>query len=207
MWRPPVEAHLMTAANGPQNVISGLEAAARAARGSRGLPPVERWNPPDRGELDMRIAANGTWSYLGSAIERPALVRLFSSILRRDGDRYVLVTPAEKFGIVVDDAPFLAVELEAVGDGEAQRLVFRTNVDDTMVAGPAHALRVEINPITGEPRPYVHVRGGLEALVTRAVFYELVSLSQTRDTDRGPILGVWSDGVFFPLGPVPQEVG
>ena len=195
----------MTAANGPQNVISGLEAAARAARGPRGLPPVERWNPPDRGPLDMRIAADGTWSYFGSAIERPALVRLFSSILRRDGDRYVLVTPAEKFGIVVDDVPFLAVELEAAGDGHAQRLVFRTNVDDTTVAGPEHPLRVEINPVTGEPRPYIHVRGGLEALVTRSVFYELVNLSETRDTELGPMLGVWSEGVFFPLGPAPQE--
>src|SRR5262249_1341092 len=150
---------------------------------------------------DIRIAVDGSWSYMGTPIERRPLVRLFSTILRKDGGRYVLVTPGEKVGITVEDAPFLAVELEVSGKGPMQRLIFRTNVDDTTVAGPDHPLRVEIDPQTEAPRPYVHVRGGLEALIARPVFYELVELAESR----GEEIGVWSEGVFFPLGPAPEE--
>ena len=127
------------------------------------------------------------------------MVRLFSTILRRYGEGYVLVTPAEKFAITVDDAPFVATRLERTGSGETQCLDFCTNVEDWTWAGPAHALRVVTDPATAAPRPYVHVRGGLEALIARSVFYELVELAQPC----GELLGVWSRGVFFPLGPLP----
>ena len=183
--------------------LSGLERAARQASHPgqpRGLPPVHLWNPPDCGDIDMRIAADGTWFYMGTPIGRPAMVRLFSTILRRDGARYVLVTPAEKVGIKVDDAPFLAVGLDVEGEGKAQILNFRTNVEDRTEAGPEHPLRVETDPVSREPRPYVHVRGGLEALIARPVFYELVALAEPREG----ALGVWSKGRFFPLGPLPD---
>jgi hypothetical protein len=179
--------------------LQGLERAARQA-GARGLPPVHLWNPPDCGNIDMRIASDGTWFYMGTPIGRPAMVRLFSTILRRDPDRYVLVTPVEKVGITVDDAPFLAVYVEVEGQGETQSLNFRTNVEDWTEAGPAHPIRVETAPDTQEPRPYVHVRGGLEALIARPVFYELVNLAVPRDD----ALGVWSGGMFFPLGKLPD---
>jgi hypothetical protein len=179
--------------------LSGLERAARDA-GAKGLPPVHLWNPPDCGDIDLRIAADGTWFYLGTPIGRPAMVRLFSTILRRDAERYVLVTPVEKVGIRVDDAPFLAVELAAEGAGEDQALNFRTNVGDWTEAGPEHTLRVTTDPRSGEPRPYVHVRGGLEALIARPVFYELVALAVPREG----ALGLWSRGRFFPLGPLPD---
>ena len=179
--------------------LQGLEQAARQA-GALGLPPVHLWNPPDRGDIDMRIAADGTWFYQGTPINRPAMVRLFSTILRRDGDRYVLVTPVEKVGIKVDDAPFVAVGVEVAGEGTAQSLSFRTNAGDWTLAGPEHPLRVETDPISREPRPYVHVRGGLEALIARPVFYELVALAEPRTGQ----LGVWSKGTFFSLGPLPD---
>lgn len=180
--------------------LSALEAAAREARGHRGLPPVQAWSPPDCGDIDLRIAADGSWHYMGSPIARPALVRLFSTILRRDGDRYVLVTPVEKVGIRVEDAPFTAVELGVEGEGCRQVLIFRTNVDDTARAGPAHPLRVKVNPNTGEPRPYVHIRAGLEALILRSVFYELVERAVVARVDGTAEWGVWSGGLFFPLG-------
>jgi hypothetical protein len=183
--------------------LQGLETAARQAGESKrlgGLPPVHLWNPPDCGDIDMRIASDGTWFYLGTPIGRPAMVRLFSTILRRDGERYVLVTPVEKIGIKVDDAPFLAIRVEATGAGPAQRLNFCTNVEDWTDAGPQHPLRVTTDPVTGEPRPYIHVRGGLEALIARSVFYELVNLAEPRDG----ALGLWSGGEFFSLGPLPD---
>jgi hypothetical protein len=166
----------------------------------RGPPPVHLWNPPDCGDIDMRIAADGTWFYMGTPIGRPAMVRLFSTILRRDGERYVLVTPVEKVGIKVDDAPFLAVYVEITGEAAGQVLNFRTNVEDWTEAGPEHPLRVEIDPVTGAPRPYIHVRGGLEALIARSVFYELVGLADAS----GATLGIWSNGTRFPLGPKPD---
>jgi hypothetical protein len=142
----------------------------------------------------MAIRRDGTWTYQGSPIGRKPLVRLFSRVLRRDADgRYYLVTPAEKVDVVVEDAPFLAVEMEVAGSGREQRLVFRTNVDDVVVCGPEHPLRFEPEPGSGGLKPYLHVRGRLEALVTRALYYDLIELAVTED-DR---LGVWSGGHFF----------
>ncbi|HLT03342.1 MAG TPA: DUF1285 domain-containing protein [Pseudomonas sp.] len=165
-----------------------------------GLPPVHLWNPPFCGDIDMRIARDGTWYYLGTPIGRKPMVKLFSSVLRKDGDDYFLVTPVEKLGIRVDDAPFVAVALEVEGDGERQRLRFTTHVDDTVVAGAEHPLRVAQDPATGEPAPYLHVRANLEALIHRNVFYQLVELAVERESEGRRCLGVWSDGVFFPLG-------
>ena len=171
--------------------------AAIAARLQGGaLPPVHEWDPPFCGEMDMRIARDGTWFYQGSPIGRSPMVRLFSTVLRHDADgRYYLVTPVEKLAIRVDDAPFLAVEMTVHGAGERQVLTFRTNVEDEVMACAEHPIRVAIAP-NGEPAPYVHVRDRLEALIARAVFYDLVELA----TERDGRLGVWSAGAFFPLG-------
>lgn len=162
------------------------------------LPPVHLWNPPFCGDLDIRIARDGTWFYQGSPMQREAMVRLFSRVLRREGERYFLVTPVEKVGIQVDDAPFVAVRLER-GDG---KLRFITGLGDEVVAGSEHPLRVTTDPDTGEPRPYVHVRAGLEALISRSLFYELVELMKEQEIDGKRWVGVWSDGVFFPMGAV-----
>ncbi|RRV07924.1 DUF1285 domain-containing protein [Pseudomonas sp. v388] len=167
---------------------------------SKGLPPVHLWNPAFCGDIDMRIARDGTWFYQGTPIGRKPMVRLFSTILRRDGDDYFLVTPVEKVGIQVDDAPFVAVQLEVQGEGEAQILRFITNVDDQAEAGAEHPLRVSIDPRTQEPSPYVHVRTNLEALIHRNVFYQMVELAVSRELDGQRWLGVWSHGVFFPIG-------
>lgn len=166
----------------------------------KGLPPVHLWNPPFCGDLDMRIARDGSWYYLGTPIGRPAMVRLFSTVLRRDGDDYFLVTPVEKVGIQVEDAPFVAVRLEVEGQGEAQVLRFFTNVEDEVEAGPEHPLRFEIDPQTQEPAPYVHVRANLEALIHRNVFYQLVDLAVPCEKDGDAWLGVWSNGQCFPIG-------
>lgn len=156
--------------------------------------PVERWNPPYCGEIDMRIAADGVWHYRGSPIGRDAMVRLFASILRREPDGgHVLVTPVEKLGIVVDDAPFLAVETVSDGEGRERRITLRTNVGDIAPIGPEHPLRFETEPGTGGLKPYVRVRGGLEALATRAVALEFVALGDECDGRSG----VWSGGSFF----------
>ncbi|NNL36184.1 MAG: DUF1285 domain-containing protein [Silicimonas sp.] len=183
-----------------QNIVKpsaeGIAASARAAS-KRGLPPVHLWDPPDCGDLDIRIARDGTWFYLGTPIGRPEMVRLFSTILRKDGDRYVLVTPVEKVGIVVDDAPFVAVDFEATGAGEDQILTFETNVGDEAAAGPDHPIRVERAAETGEPSPYVHIRADLEALIDRKSFYRLVEIGTHRDD----WFGVWSGGAFFPIIP------
>ena len=184
-----------------QNIVKpdaeGLAASARAAS-KKGPPPVHLWNPPFCGDLDMRIARDGTWFYLGTPIGRAPLVKLFSSILKREGDRYFLVTPVEKVGITVDDAPFLAVDFTATGSGETQILTFETQVGDLAPAGPANPVRITHAPGTGEPAPYVHIRAGLEALIDRKSFYRLVDLATVRPgTDQ---LGVWSGGVFFPIG-------
>jgi len=176
-----------------------LAAIAARLKGGR-LPPVHSWNPPFCGDLDIRIGRDGTWYYLGSPIGRKPMVRLFSTVLRRDEDeRYYLVTPVEKVGIRVDDAPFVAVALTVHGAGEEQVLVFRTNVDDEVICGPDRPLRVEIDAETGEPSPYVLVRDRLWALIGRPVFYELVDLAvdDPRDPRR---LGLWSAGRFFPIG-------
>jgi uncharacterized protein len=165
---------------------------------ARGLPPVGTWNPAHCGAIDIRIARDGSWHHEGTPIARGELVRLFSTILRREADGYYLVTPAEKMKITVDDAPFQAVLLRVEGEGRDQKLVFTTNVGDETTAGPDNPIRVEIDPRTQEPSPYVHVRAGLEARIARPVFYELAELAEWR---RDGMLGVWSNGVYFPLGP------
>jgi hypothetical protein len=178
----------------------GLEGiAAGLPRENKGPPPVERWNPPFCGDIDMRIAADGTWFYQKTPIGRLTLVKLFASVLRREGDKYFLVTPVEKVGIVVDDAPFLAVEMSA-SDGEAGRVLrFRTNVDDWIAAGPDHALRFETQSETGGLKPYLHVRRDLWAKVTRALFYDLVALGEERDVQGTRMFGVFSQGEFFAM--------
>lgn len=169
----------------------------------KGLPPVHLWNPDFCGDIDMRIARDGTWYYLGSPIGRKPMVRLFSSIIRRDGDDYFLVTPVEKVGITVEDAPFVAVSVEVSGEGERQMLRFVTHVEDEVEAGAEHPIRVVIDPVTQEPSPYVHVRANLEALIHRNVFYQLVELAVVREIDGRRWLGVWSGGEFFPIGEEP----
>ena len=170
----------------------------------KGPAPVHLWNPDFCGDIDMRSARDGTWYYLGTPIGRKPMVKLFSNIIRRDGDDYFLITPVEKVGIKVDDAPFVAVMLEVEGQGESQLLRFTSNVDDPIEAGPAHPLRVVIDAHTQEPSPYVLVRNNLEALVHRNVFYQLVELAVTRLIDGQRWLGVWSGGVFFPIGLEPE---
>jgi hypothetical protein len=182
---------------------SGLEALAGSAKQAtaKGPPPVHLWDPPFCGDLDMRIASDGTWFYLGSPIGRAALVRLFASVLKREGDKYFLVTPVEKIGIVVDDAPFTAVELK-VEEGERGRsLCFRTNVDEWIAAGPDHTLRFEPEPETGGLKPYLHVRRDLWAKVSRALFYDLVELGEERSIDGAAMFGVASMGEFFAMAP------
>ncbi|MDP1874964.1 DUF1285 domain-containing protein [Phenylobacterium sp.] len=186
--------------------LDGVIAAAKQAPG-RGLPPVHLWNPAHSGEIDIVIAADGRWIHEGATINRAPLVRLFSTVLRKDPDGYWLVTPVEKMKITVEDAPFIATALDAAPDGPSDadarpRLRFTTNVGDEVEAGPDHAIRVEIDPATQEPRPYLHVRRGLEALISRPVFYELVEMAQERDG----MLGVESGGTWFPIGPVEAPV-
>lgn len=176
-------------------------AALADAGGKKGLPPVERWDPPYCGALNLVIRRDGVWVHEGTPIGRALLVRLFSTVLKREGDRYFLVTPVEKLGILVEDAPFLAVLMRAEGEGSARRLVFTTNVGDAVAAGPDHAIEMRNYPETGEAAPYIHVRAGLWALVARAVYYDLVGLGETRETPAGPQFGVGSCGVFFGLAP------
>ena len=196
------------AAAGPGGPLARLDSLTRAASsaGGKGLPPVHLWNPPFCGDIDMRIAADGTWFYMGTPIGRPALVRLFASILRKDPERVVLVTPVECVGIKVDDAPFLGVELQASGQGPDRRLRLRTNVEDWVEIGPGHALRFAPGP-SGGLKPYVHVRGGLEALVTRALFYDLVALGETRIVGGETMFGVMSGGAFFAMAPAAEIEG
>ena len=177
----------------PPEDLSRLSLAeiARLAE-ERRLPPVEKWNPTHCGDSEMRIARDGTWSHQGSPIGRPAMVRLFSTILRREPDGgFVLVTPAEKLDIAVEDAPFLAVEVRSEGEGEQRSLAFRLNTGDLVVAGPEHRLRFEAGP-----HPYVEVRRGLDALVARPVYYELAEIALAEGAEPP---GVWSGGLFFPL--------
>ena len=183
----------------------GLEAITSAlGRAGKDPPPVERWNPPFCGDLDMRIAADGTWFYMKTPIGRPALVKLFASVLKREGDKYFLVTPVEKCGIVVDDAPFLAVELTVEHAAQGQVLSFRTKVDDWFVCGPAHRLRFEPEDGTGGIKPYLHVRRELWAKVTRTLFFDLVALGEERDVDGRAMFGVTSMGEFFAMAPADQ---
>jgi uncharacterized protein len=178
----------------PAGLPTGLAALAAEAGPQAKPRPVERWDPPDCGAIDMRIAVDGTWYYRGSPIGREALTRLFASILRREPDgRHVLVTPVEKVSILVEDAPFIAVEMQREGEGGAQRIVFRTNVGDIVEAGPDHPLRFAVEAGTGGLKPYVLVRGRLEALVSRAVQQELVSHAGYEDGRPG----IHAGGVFY----------
>jgi hypothetical protein len=188
--------------------IEGLTVAAReatnAAPGGKGLPPVHLWNPPFCGDLDMRIASDGTWFYMGTPIGRPALVRLFSTILKREGDKHFLVTPVEKVGIRVDDAPFLAVEMQKHSDKDGVLLLrFRTNVDDWVDCDAAHRLRFEAAS-DGGLTPYLHVRADLWAKVTRALYYDLVDMGEERMVDGQEMFGVESAGEFFAMADAEQ---
>lgn len=178
-----------------------IAASARAAAKGRGIPPVHLWNPPHCGDLDIRISRDGTWFYMGTPIGRPELVRLFSTILRKDGESYVLVTPVEKVGITVEDAPFVAVDFELEGSGQAQTLTFTTNVADTVKAGPDAPIRIERDPKTGEPSPYVRIRANLDALIDRKSFYRLVDIGTSDIYEGKDWFGVWSGGQFFPIIP------
>ena len=183
------------------NRAPSAESLATAARSAtrKGPPPVHLWNPPFCGDLDIRIARDGTWFYLGTPIGRHELVKLFASILRKDGADYFLVTPVEKVGISVDDAPFVAVDFTATGSGRDQALTFATNVEDHVTAGPEHPIRVSRDAETGEPAPYVHIRADLEALIDRKSFYRLVDLGVHHDG--ACWFGLWSGGAFFPVIP------
>lgn len=185
-----------------------LDTLASAAQrvNTSGLPPVERWNPPFCGDLDIRVASDGTWFYLGSPIGRPELVRLFSSVLKREGDRYFLVTPVEKIGIVVDDAPFLAVEMTAKEQDGLVFLSFRTNVGEWIDCDAAHGLRFE-DAARGGLAPYLHVRAGLWAKLSRPLYYELVDLGEIRQIGGEEIFGVASNGVFFAIADAAQLKG
>ena len=202
MPQPLPEASSTPAADPLARLASSLDGGGTA----KGLPPVERWKPPYGGEIDMRIAADGTWFYKGSAIARPALVKLFSSVLRRDPERFVLVTPVERLGIAVEDAPFLAVEMAVEGDGDSRRIAFRTNVDDLVAVGPDHPVRFE----RGEGnamKPYVLVRGGLWARLTRALAYDLLELGDLREVGGTALFGVAAASQFFPVAPASEIAG
>ncbi len=178
----------------------GLEAVLASVAETaprRGLPPVHLWHPAHCGEIDIVIRRGGLWFHEGSPIGREALVRLFSTVLRKDPDGFHLVTPVEKLKITVEDAPFMAIAVDRQGDD----LVFATNVGDVVIAGPDHAIRVAAEGPRREPAPYLHVRRGLEARLARPVFYELVEMAAERDTPAGPTLGVSSGGAWFALGP------
>jgi uncharacterized protein len=182
----------MTTASDVSNPLKGLNDVVKA----KGAPPVHLWNPPFCGDIDMRIAADGLWYYMNSPIGRKPLMQLFASVLRLDDDqKYYLVTPVEKCGIRVDDAPFLAIRMRVEGTGRSQVLHFETNVDDVVALGPEHPMRVATEAGTGGMKPYVLVRRNLEALVSRALYYDLVALGVVE----GEWFGVWSSGVFYPM--------
>ena len=185
------------AANALIKVIADAEKAGVDKKtGEKSLPPVHLWEPDYCGDIGMKIARDGQWYYDNSPIGRKKLVRLFSTILRHDKDgEHYLVTPVEKIRVTVEDAPFVATLMQVSGAGQEQVLRFETNVGDFTEAGPDHPMRFEIDAISGEPSPYVHVRARLEALIARSVFYDLVELGVVE----GDKFGVWSHGVFFPM--------
>jgi len=180
--------------------VDNLLQAAKASK--RDPAPVHLWNPPFCGNIDMRIARDGTWYYLGTPIGRHSMVQLFSRIIRKDGEDYFLVTPVEKVGIRVDDAPFVAVDMQIKGAGDAQTLRFITNVGDEVMASSEHPLRVVIDSVSGEPAPYILIRNNLEALIHRNLFYRLVELAVTQSINGEDWLVVWSSGQCFPIGPL-----
>ena len=191
-----------------QNIVTpdaeSLAASAREAAKARGPAPVHLWDPPYCGDLDMRIRRDGTWFYNGTPIGRPALVRLFSSILKKEDGDYFLVTPVEKVGIQVEDAPFVAVDFTTAGTGAAQTLTFHTHVGEDVTADADHPIRVVRDAETGEPSPYIHVRGGMEALIDRKSFFRLVEIGETRAQDGEDWFGVRSSGRFFAMIPAAE---
>jgi hypothetical protein len=177
-------------------------AAAGTQAPGRGLPPVHLWHPARSGDIDIVIQRSGRWVHEGRPIGREALVRLFSTVLRKDPDGFHLVTPAEKMRITVEDAPFVATRVDQLRDAAGRTVLrFLTNVGDEVDAGPENPIRVEVDAETGEPRPYVHVRRGLEALIARPVFYELAELAEARELPEGPAMCVESGGAWFAVGP------
>lgn len=192
-------------APGASTNLDNLASVARN-QGKRGLPPVHLWNPDFCGDIDMRIATDGTWFYMGTPIGRPALVRLFSTILKREGDKYFLVTPVEKVGIRVDDVPFMAVEMQKEAAGNATRLHFRTNVDDWVDCNADHGLRFKAAD-DGGLTPYLHVRSNLWAKVTRPLYYDLVDMGEERVVDGRPMFGVASGGEFFAMADADEVRG
>ncbi len=176
-----------------ESIAASVQAAAK------GTPPLHLWNPPFCGDIDMRIARDGTWFHDGTPIGRPGLVKLFASILRREGGKYFLVTPVEKVGIRVDDAPFLAVDFDIAGSGADQQIRFVTKTEDCVTAGPDHPIRVTYDAQTGEPSPYVMVRAGMEALIDRKSFYRLIDVGSYAPLDGDSWFGLWSSGEFFPV--------
>jgi len=193
-------------AQGLEGLTAAASDAAKAGAAGKQLPPVHLWNPPFCGDLDMRIAADGSWYYMGTPIGRPALVRLFSTILKREEGKYFLVTPVEKVGIRVDDAPFMAVEMQKERDERGPRLQFRTNVDDWVVCDSAHRLRFKA-AADGGLTPYLHVRADLWAKVTRALYYDLVDMGEERMIDGRRMFGVASAGEFFTMADAEQARG
>jgi hypothetical protein len=190
----------MTALAGLSDMIAELERLAKGDSAARALPPVEKWNPADCGDIGMEIRTDGSWWHEGVRITREPLVRLFSTILRKDEDGTTwLVTPGEKVSVAVADAPFIAVRVDRIGEGADAALAFTTNLGDVAVAGPDRPITVKRDPQTGEPRPYVRIRGRLDARIGRAAFFELVDLAQERADGQ---LWVRSAGADFALGPV-----
>jgi uncharacterized protein len=190
---------MMAEARDASNPLAGLKDIQKAGGA---LPPVHLWNPPFCGDIDMRIAQDGTWYYMNSPIGRKPLYTLFSRVLRKDDDQYFLVTPVEKCGIRVDDAPFVAVRMEVTGAGPEQSIRFETNVDEVVLVDAEHPLRFADEAGTEGLKPYVLVRSNLEALVIRALFYDLVA----RGVLEGEWFGVWSGGTFFRMKPA-AEIG
>ncbi len=192
-----------SADRGLEGLTAAAKSAANAEGAKKGLPPVHLWNPPFCGDLDIRIASDGTWFYMGTPIGRPALVRLFSTVLKREGGEYFLVTPVEKVGIRVDDAPFMAVEMQNEAGDNGRLLRFRTNVDDWVPCDKGHRLRFEMAD-DGGLTPYLHVRADLWAKVTRALYYDLVDMGEERVVDGEPMFGVYSGGEFFAMADAKQ---
>jgi len=180
----------------------GRLAALAEAIARQSYPPVHKWAPEHVDSIDMRIGRDGSWYYMGSPIPRKSMVKLFSSVLLREDEAYYLVTPVEKLKIQVDDAPYLAVEMETEGSGRDRAIAFRTQTDEHVIADDAHPIWVATDPQTGEPSPYVRVRDELDALIARPVFYDLVDLAETYREGDVETLGVWSRGSFFPLGQI-----
>lgn len=175
-------------------------AKAKEALEGNALPPIHKWNPEFCGNIDMRIRRDGQWDYMGTPITRERMVKLFSSILRRDDDDFFLVTPVEKVGICVDDAPFVAVEMSIEKEDGQSHIYFRTNLDDYVRLDEEHPIVITTNPETGEPSPYIRVRDRLDALLSRSVYYELVEHAVFQDD----VCGVFSGKKFFELGKIEE---